>query len=312
MEKFQDGRSINLKEVAADIGTEFLFRGMCKSPIRRVLDDGRDLLLGCGKCLACRIRRRSVWTIRLLHEDSAHEKSRFITLTYSDECLPRRGADGRGILVKSDLQGFFKRYRKISGIPGLKYYACGEYGEKGRPHYHAIVFGDFPTVEELEDYWGLGIVSSDAVSGASIAYVAGYVSKKLGLSHNIQDSRPAPFQISSQGLGLKWAQENYYEVLIEGAIKRGDLRLPIPRYYLEFYREAFPNEAEGFSSRQIFESDLALTSRLHEVFEEGGGLSWHEMDETQKTMALYRLQERGTEYDTFLRTRQNLFERGKL
>lgn len=312
MEKFIQDHNTDRGPAAAVIGTNFLFRGMCKSPFRRKLDDGKELLLGCGKCLACRIRRRSVWTIRLLHEDAVHKKSRFITLTYSDETLPRRGTDGRGILVKSDLQNFFKRYRKLAKIPGLKYYACGEYGDKGRPHYHAIVFGDSPTKEDLDKYWGLGLVSSDTVTGASIAYVAGYVSKKLGLSHNIQDSRPSPFQISSQGLGLKWAQENYYEILMEAAVIRKNTKLPIPRAYLNMYREAFPDEAEGFSSRQIFESDLAMTERILEVFEEGGGKSWNEMDETEKMKALYALQQRGSSYDLYLRTRQNLFQESKL
>jgi hypothetical protein len=248
-----------------------------------------------------------------MHENAVHEKSRFITLTYREETMPRRGLDGRGILVKSDLQNFFKRYRKISRIPGLKYYACGEYGgETGRPHYHAIVFGDCPTKEDLDRYWGLGLTSSDPVTGSSIAYVAGYVSKKLGLAVNIQDSRPAPFQLSSQGLGLRWAQENYYEILMEAAVIRGKTKLPIPRAYINMYREAFPDEAEGFSSRQIFESDLAMTERILEVFEESGGRSWNELDETEKLRALYALQQRGSSYDLYLRTRQRLYEESKI
>ena len=119
-------RPSDLGPAAAVIGRRYLWLGMCKNPFRRKLDDGKELLLSCGKCLACRIRRRSVWTIRLLHENECHEKSRFITLTYNETTLPRRGSDPRGILVKSDLQNFFKRYRKLSKIAGLKYYACGE------------------------------------------------------------------------------------------------------------------------------------------------------------------------------------------
>jgi len=111
---------------AADIGTSYLFLGMCKLPFKRTFDDGRSLILPCGKCLACRIRRRSVWTIRLLHEYSSHKIGTMITLTYRNETLPQRGNDPRGILVKSDLQNFFKRYRKILKLPGLKYYACAE------------------------------------------------------------------------------------------------------------------------------------------------------------------------------------------
>lgn len=300
--------------VAADIGKSFLFIGMCKRPFNRVFDDGRSLILPCGKCLACRIRRRSVWTIRLLHENSSHHKSRFITLTYRDDTLPRRGSDPRGILVKSDLQNFFKRYRKLSRVPGLKYYACGEYGDEGdRPHYHAIIFGDVAEISFLNEVWGLGKVSSDPVSGSSIAYVAGYVSKKLGLrDYSGQESRPAPFQISSQGLGLKWAQENVYEILSDAAVLRGATRLPIPRAYLDFYDEAFPDEAEGFRSRQIFESDLALTDRLLSLVPELGGRSWSQLDAVERDDALYKLQQAGHSYDLHLRLKKNLYKEGSL
>lgn len=300
--------------VVADIGRSFLFTGMCKRPFNRVLDDGRSLVLSCGKCLACRIRRRSVWTIRLLHENSVHKHSRFITLTYRDDTLPARAGDPRGILVKSDLQLFFKRYRKLSRIPGLKYYACGEYGEFGsRPHYHAIVFGDCPTESQLDSYWGLGRVSSDPVSGRSIAYVAGYVSKKLGLSSpNIQDSRPFPFQLSSHGLGQRWAQENVYDILAEAAILRGDRRLPIPRQYLVWYDEAFPAEAEGFRSKQIFESDLALSDRILTLVPEFGGRSWTQLTQLERDEVLYKLQEAGHTYDLHLRLKQNLYKEGVL
>lgn len=302
-------------QAVADIGRSFLFRGMCKTPFLRKMEDGRELVLPCGKCLACRIRRRSVWTIRLLHENAAHEKSRFITLTYRDDVLPRRGEDTRGILVKSDFQNFFKRYRKVRGK--IKYYACGEYGSPGegttRPHYHAIIFGDAPTTGDVESIWGLGRCDADVVNGRSVAYVAGYVSKKLGLrDYTSADSRPPHFQISSQGLGLKWAQENVYEILAEGAILRGTQRLPIPRAYLQMYDEAFPDEAEGFRSRQIFESDLALSDRILEVMPEGGGRSWSDLAPDEKDEALYRLQQAGHTYDLHLRLKQNLYKEGNL
>lgn len=292
----------------------FVYLGMCKSPFNRKLEDGRNLLLPCGKCLACRIRRRSVWTIRLLHENSAHDKSRFITLTYNEDTLPVRGSDPRGILVKSDLQNFFKRYRKLSRIPGLKYYACGEYGDQGnRPHYHAIIFGDSPSESQLNHYWGLGRVSSDPVNGASISYVAGYVSKKLGLRDiHWQESRPAPFQLSSQGLGLKWAQENVYEILSEAAIMRGTTKLPVPRSYLKMYDEIFPEEAEGFRARQVYESDLALCDRILELCPEFTELSWSKMTESEREYALIKLQEAGIQYDELLRRKKALYSEGKL
>lgn len=246
-----------------------------------------------------------------MHENWAHEKSRFITLTYREDALPKRGGDPRGILVKSDLQNFFKRYRKLSRIPGLKYYACGEYGDQGRPHMHAIVFGDSPTIVDLENYWGLGKVSSDPVTGASMAYVAGYVSKKLGLrDRDIMESRPAPFQLSSQGLGMRWAQENVYEILAEAAIVKESTRLPVPRTYIKWFEEAFPAETEGFRARQIFESDLALADKLLSICPELKTFSWQDLDDTERHDALYKLQEAGVQYDLHLRLRNNLYGEG--
>lgn len=308
------GRMVVPFKVAVDTAPSFLFTGMCKRPFNRVIDDGRSLILPCGKCLACRIRRRSVWTIRLIHENAAHVHSRFITLTYRDDTLPMRSGDMRGILVKSDLQNFFKRLRKNLKIPGLKYYACGEYGEQGdRPHYHAIIFGSDCPVPLLEESWGLGRVSSDGVSGQSIAYVAGYVSKKLGLGEaGYRSSRPAPFQLSSQGLGLRWAQENVFEILAEGALLRGTARLPIPRAYLNFYDEAFPDEAEGFRSRQIFESDLALSERILDLAPELGGRSWSQLSLSERDIVLIKLQDAGHTYDLHLRIKKSLYKEGKL
>ena len=49
--------------------------------------------------------------------------------------------------------------------------------------------------------------------------------KKTRACPEHQDSRPSVFQISSQGMGLKWAQENVYEILAEAAIIRKTTRL---------------------------------------------------------------------------------------
>ena len=71
---------------------------------------------------------------------------------------------------------------------------CGEYGEKGRPHYHAILFGhdfaDKATWKEKEDentlyisetldnLWQKGFTTVGTVTFESAAYVARYIMKK--------------------------------------------------------------------------------------------------------------------------------------
>ena len=118
-----------------------------------------------------------------------HSQNSFITLTYNNENLP----DDYSI-SKPVLQKFFKRLRKYTGAK-LRYFACGEYGEKNnRPHYHAIIFGyDFPDKQLytktangdllfrsplLEKAWPYGFSTIGEATFESAAYVARYVMKK--------------------------------------------------------------------------------------------------------------------------------------
>ena len=86
--------------------------------------------IGCGRCEECRIAKANEWATRMTEEAKLHKENCFITLTYNNENLPKYKS-----LVKKELQDFFKRLRKKYGN-GIRYYACGEYGPKGkRPHY---------------------------------------------------------------------------------------------------------------------------------------------------------------------------------
>lgn len=118
-----------------------------------------------------------------------HSQNCFLTLTYDDEHLPSTGS-----LNKFDFMLFFKRLRKRYG-PGIRYYQCGEYGDKSaRPHHHAIVFGFRPddlTLYSQNDgiplynspaitsLWGHGYVVIGDVTFDSCCYVARYVLKKV-------------------------------------------------------------------------------------------------------------------------------------
>ncbi len=146
----------------------------------------------CGQCTGCRLLRANNWATRCVHEASLHEHNCFITLTYNDEHLPENGS-----LNKEHLQLFLKRLRKSIEPEKLRFYACGEYGEKlGRPHYHLLIFGhDFKDKypchkliksghqyyrsQELEKRWDKGYSNISDVSVASAAYVARYIMKKI-------------------------------------------------------------------------------------------------------------------------------------
>lgn len=175
----------------------------------------------CGQCLPCRINKRRVWTLRLMLESFLHQDAAFITLTYSEDNLPY-DQEYRPTLCKRDFQLFLKRLRKRFGHAEVRYYGCGEYGEKSaRPHYHAIIFGLSPAVLDPEwllyggksgrdfhrhrssplfDLWQYGIVHVGECSRQSIQYVAGYVTKKLVV--NKQDTRQKEFSLMSRRPGI--------------------------------------------------------------------------------------------------------------
>lgn len=206
----------------------------CSSPYK-VFNDAfpGGLEVPCGNCMACRITRASVWKIRLLHELDYWDSAVFVTLTYSPENVP----DGYS-LVKTDIQKFFKRLRKQLGTRRIKYYATGEYGEKySRPHYHAIIFGLSPKNQDLiARCWPFGYVHTGTVTSDSCQYVAGYINKKLTgklARENYQGTgREPPFNISSQGLGKRFALDNQDTIKDKLYLTNNQgKKVPIPRYY---------------------------------------------------------------------------------
>lgn len=155
----------------------------------------KPIKIACGQCLGCRLDYSRAWAVRCVKEAELHDENCFITLTYDDENLPEGPT-----LIKRDFQLFMKKLRKEISPQRVRFYMCGEYGEKyGRPHYHAVLFGyDFPDKEPigrsnqygknldqlyssamLQNIWKKGFVSVGAVTFESAAYVARYVMKKV-------------------------------------------------------------------------------------------------------------------------------------
>lgn len=162
-----------------------------RSIVFNVNDGYKDLevTVPCGRCTSCRLEHSRQWAVRCMHEAQMHKANSFITLTYAPEHLPEDHS-----IHKEELQKFIKRLRKNTGKE-LRYFACGEYGDKkGRPHYHAIIFGyDFPDKKlhtktkngdllyrspMLEKCWKYGHSLIGEVTFQSAAYVARYVMKK--------------------------------------------------------------------------------------------------------------------------------------
>jgi hypothetical protein len=117
-----------------------------------------------------------------------HAGSCVVTLTYSSEFGPLSNS-----LRPLQVQRWLKRLREAAKPRKLRFFLQGEYGDDGeRPHYHAVLYGLELPLEHIKDYrckcstclllrntWGLGFVYADHVSWEALAYICGYVLKKM-------------------------------------------------------------------------------------------------------------------------------------
>lgn len=189
--------------------------------------------LPCGKCVGCLQDKARGWAVRCFHESTQHLRNCFVTLTYNDEHCPGR-------LCKPDLQRFFKRLR-ARGVK-LRYFACGEYGGKfGRPHYHALFFGQdfldgsiqmgvkdgYYTHPLLDEVWGNGFVTIAPCEPASVFYVTGYTLKNLGQDDTFHLASKRPY------IGHGWLAKYYSDISQNGFVTIDGRKLPVPRSYLD-------------------------------------------------------------------------------
>lgn len=251
----------------------------CYSPLRAVLvsgpegnrlafnlkDGGKAISLPCGRCIGCRLERARQWAVRIMHESKMHTENSFLTLTYKPECLPENGT-----LVVQDCQLFLKRLRKKLSPLKIRFFLCGEYGERfTRPHYHCIMFGySFPDKikyserngmmlyesEELNDTWGLGDCRIGDVTFESAAYVSNYATKKITgpkSAEHYQGRKPEFLVMSRRpGIGNSWYQKFSTDVYpSDEVIVRGQTTRP-PRYYDQILEKNNPVLLETLKAKR--------------------------------------------------------------
>lgn len=220
----------------------------------------------CGQCMDCRVFKARQWATRIMHESSMHERSSFVTLTYSDAHVPLDGS-----LVLRDLSDFMRTLRdRVNYYRGTKirFYGCGEYGELNlRPHYHACIFGfDFPERDKsreslsslCDDLWAKGRTHVGSLTPESAMYVAGYVTKKLtgpraeeyaNLSHEAARMSLKP------GIGIPWLQKWLSDVYpSDSVIVNGREQRP-PRAYDRYLEKHHPDLFEKIKKMRVSEQD---------------------------------------------------------
>lgn len=220
---------------------------LCLKPVRL---DNLPFPVDCGHCRACRLKRRSEWSRRMLDEYVTNNyKAVFIGLNYAPKYLPSDYS-----VHKDHLQLFFKRLRRDlerkygDAAPKIRYYACGEYGDKKqRPHYHAIIFGlTMAHADIIYKAWGqcetqsyhcsaIRLNKNGEIDSKAFGYVAGYTCKKLGKFYNRKfaknyNGRNPEFQLQSLGIGKEYCLSHATEYKT-GLTRINGSTVPIPRYY---------------------------------------------------------------------------------
>jgi len=229
--------------------------------------------LPCGQCIGCRLERSRQWAIRCSHEAALHDDNCFITLTYDDVNLPSDGS-----LNKKHFQDFMKRLRFRFGS-GIRFFHCGEYGEKfARPHYHACLFNfDFPdkllwkTVgenrlyrsEALEELWPFGFSTIGSVTFESAAYVARYITKKVtgDRAGGHYGGRVAEYTTMSRrpGIAKGWLERFRSDVYPSDFVVLREKKMKPPKYYDRQFEIEYPKDyAKVMLRRKLKGRRLAL------------------------------------------------------
>ena len=186
-----------------------------------------------------------------------HTYNSFITLTYDDEHLPEHST-----LVKKHFQDFLKRLRKRFSSHRISFYHCGEYGDqKGRPHYHAILFGlDFLdkelysskkgyslyTSKTLSKVWGKGHCLIGDATYATMAYTSRYITKRItgkaATAHYANGFDPATGEIffklpeyatmsTKPAIGLTWLHRYHTDLYPSDYLTINGRKRRPPKYF---------------------------------------------------------------------------------
>lgn len=232
--------------------------GLTFNPLK-ALNSTHSIRVPCGKCTGCRLERSRQWSVRCMHEASLHERNCFLTLTYADQYLPVDYS-----VHERDFQLFMKRLRKHAFPDLIRFFACGEYGERSlRPHYHALIFNYDPTdkvlfetsprgdklylSKTLQELWTFGMVTVGSLTYQSASYTARYAMKKISgppaAEHYLRTHplhgficrvRPEFLLMSRKpGLGQGWFEKHGKEAFTHDSVIIDGREAQPPRFYFQ-------------------------------------------------------------------------------
>lgn len=229
-------------------------------------------------------------------ESLTHSDNAFATLTYAEEQLPAGNS-----LMPRHLQLFLKRLRNEVYPSKIRYFACGEYGDKSeRPHYHLAVFGLPHCRHGRSRYiharglrtsccavcdmvlrcWDRGLIDLGSLTAESAAYISGYVTKKMtGKDDARLNGRHPEFARMSlrPGIGFNAMTEVARAIVslnlndVPSSLRHGTRLMPLGRYLRRKLRERIGRNEEA--PPEVLEALKAEMLQLYAQAAEDGSLS---------------------------------------
>lgn len=222
----------------------------------------------CRNCWACQLSYSAEWATRIMYECALHPNTNFfITLTYDEEHLPiaesvkipekiwnretkqydtkwHYGTNlgdencNEGTLYQPHIEKFIHDIRQYFERKyhhtGIKYFYCGEYGEKNhRPHFHIILMNcpldplenhDYHIDDNMkkhfkndviDKYWKYGLTDVAYVEWSNAAYTARYCTKKLfnkDPESYAKECKIPEYLRMSRNIGREWYEEHKDEI----------------------------------------------------------------------------------------------------
>lgn len=304
-------------------------------------------IIPCQNCIGCRLEYSRQWATRGYLESKEYDENYFVTLTYNEGHLPQaeeietsKGitytdpGDWEGTLVPEDLTRFIKnvrqKWKRKFKHDGIRFMACGEYGEEGqRPHYH-IIFFNLPIPTEdlyeptilnkqwyykshlLEECWTKdgeteprGFVNISEASWNDIAYVARYITKKI--NGEISEDHYAElgqekefFRVSRMpGIGENYFKKHWEEIYKNDEIiirnNAGAIRMQPPKYFDRLLEQMDPEKMEEVKAkRKKRAKNVALVKDQTTSLGRLSQLEIEEREHEEQALKLRREFEKGT------------------
>lgn len=264
------------------------------------------LQLPCGQCIGCRLEYSRQWATRCVLEAKQWQHNYFLTLTYDDEHLPMHehykvdtetgevmDSHFVPVLEPDELKNFIKRFREIMRRDyektNIRFFACGEYGDRGRrPHFHIILFNApipdlkyeyahngnvFYSSEIIDRAWqGRGMTLVSDFSYDCAAYVAKYILKKhkgLDAQYYVDEGLVPEFTRCSRrpGIGKAYYDEHKDEMykfdsLVVKAGYGKVINSSPPKYFDRLFADEDPETLKANKERRKESAELSMLKQL--------------------------------------------------